>query len=397
MSAVVSLLLKLAATQKGRNLLGTVLLVISSLLILLCALPVILMAVPVLMLQAGSTDAATWEIARMAQQQIVRIEQWSYAAVHEDLDLWIEQTVASLVTEGIPETHIAINKPNDLRIKASEVVILWSAQHSDKEPDHRVHEIMMDFLERSVQRASMALEDGGSVHYATISIRLRSFDEVLLLRGLTEEQMRIARIMLAYQQSSNQLQGQTTWLGNDQTFNEGDIVLDGGAVSVRFFHQRDQRWANQSYAGENIAAAGCGPTAVAIAVSSLLDREVTPAEVARWSEENGYAAYNNGSYHSLIPAAAAHYGLAVTSGNDTTVLKAALAEGSLAIAIMGPGAFTPTGHFIVLRGTDEEGRILVADPVSLERSQRSWSCEQIVREAQKGSGSGGPIWLLNKE
>lgn len=33
----------------------------------------------------------------------------------------------------------------------------------------------------------------------------------------------------------------------------------------------------------------------------------------------------------------------------------------MVIAIMAPGHFTTTGHFIVLRGITEEGKVLVAD------------------------------------
>ena len=43
----------------------------------------------------------------------------------------------------------------------------------------------------------------------------------------------------------------------------------------------------------------------------LTGSTVTPDQVAEWSESTGHAAYGNGSYHSLIPDALAHYGLTV--------------------------------------------------------------------------------------
>lgn len=39
---------------------------------------------------------------------------------------------------------------------------------------------------------------------------------------------------------------------------------------------------------------------------------------------------------------------------------------------MAKGHFTSGGHFIVLRGVTAEGKILVADPASIDRSNQEW-------------------------
>ena len=49
----------------------------------------------------------------------------------------------------------------------------------------------------------------------------------------------------------------------------------------------------------------------------------------------------------------------------------ALADGKLVVALMTKGHFTKSGHFIVLRGVQDE-KILVADPASYRRSQKAW-------------------------
>ena len=64
------------------------------------------------------------------------------------------------------------------------------------------------------------------------------------------------------------------------------------------------------------------------------------------------------------------------------------------IAIMGAGHFTSTGHFIVLRGVTDDGKILVADPVSYNRSTTAWDVSIILDEV-KNAGSGGPFWSLS--
>lgn len=63
---------------------------------------------------------------------------------------------------------------------------------------------------------------------------------------------------------------------------------------------------------------------------------------------------------------------------------------------MGKGHLTSSGHFIVLRGITEEGKILVADPISIKRSEQEWDLSVILNEARKGAGGGGPFWVIGK-
>ena len=49
---------------------------------------------------------------------------------------------------------------------------------------------------------------------------------------------------------------------------------------------------------------------------------------------------------------------------------------------MGPGDFTTTGHFIVLSGMTEDGRIVVHDPNSEVRSSMTWELETILNQCQ---------------
>lgn len=91
----------------------------------------------------------------------------------------------------------------------------------------------------------------------------------------------------------------------------GDIRFTDGQTEVVYFNQLDERYAGQPYGTDNIGGYGCGPTSMAIVVSSLTSNTVDPVEMAKWSYENGYWCSKNGSYHSLIPAAAKAWGLPV--------------------------------------------------------------------------------------
>jgi ABC-type bacteriocin/lantibiotic exporter with double-glycine peptidase domain len=117
--------------------------------------------------------------------------------------------------------------------------------------------------------------------------------------------------------------------------------------------------------------------------------------MSRWAFENGYRAEGNGSFLSLIPNGARHFGLTVEEAarSDAQMIVDALASGKLIIAIMSKGHFTSGGHFIVLRGVTADGKILVADPASKSRSEQEWDLSIILNEARKDTAA--PFWILS--
>ena len=177
-----------------------------------------------------------------------------------------------------------------------------------------------------------------------------------------------------------------------------DIVFTGRGNSkdVVYFSQYDSRWGSQMYGKTNtIAGAGCGPSSLAICISTLTNKTVTPPEVCEWSVKTGHRCEGSGSYHSLIPDGAAHWGVPCRGiGQSKKELVKALQDGKLVIAIMSRGHFTRGGHFIVLRGITSQGKILVADCASYERSQKEWDINIFLNECNKGAAAGGPFWVL---
>ena len=177
-----------------------------------------------------------------------------------------------------------------------------------------------------------------------------------------------------------------------------DIVFTGRGNSkdVVYFSQYDSRWGSQMYGKTNtIAGAGCGPSSLAICISTLTNKTVTPPEVCEWSVKTGHRCEGSGSYHSLIPDGAAHWDVPCRGiGQSKKQLVQALQDGKLVIAIMSQGHFTRGGHFIVLRGITSQGKILVADCASYERSQKEWDINIFLNECNKGAAAGGPFWVL---
>ncbi len=170
-------------------------------------------------------------------------------------------------------------------------------------------------------------------------------------------------------------------------------ILTGG-TPLYYYNQKDEAWAYQLFGNDNIGSYGCGPTALAMTVSSLVRFDTDPAKMASWCASEGYWAPGDGSYLSIVKGTADHFGLqCVSLGKPTAdVLREKLGSGGVIVALMGRGHFTRGGHFILLHGVTEDGKILVADPNSRENSLALWDAETIVSELSSSTDSGAPLW-----
>jgi len=190
---------------------------------------------------------------------------------------------------------------------------------------------------------------------------------------------------------------------NDENYRESygqsyeGLSLTHGSTEVVYYNQLDSRWADIMYGTSGtIGQAGCGPTALSIIISTLMDIHRDPVEMSEWAVANGYRCEGNGSYHSIIPDGARAFNLKVEINATREKVAEALADGKLVGAIMGRGHFTSSGHFIVLRGITEDGKILVADPASRRKSEQEWDFDIILNEVQRGAGAGGPFWIISQ-
>ena len=141
--------------------------------------------------------------------------------------------------------------------------------------------------------------------------------------------------------------------------------------------QTDARWKNKPYQvpGETatIGGSGCGPACAAMVIATLADKSVTPVETCAWSVAHGYKALNQGTYYSYFKPQMAAYGIECKQLLSSRIInqpnhpihdqvKDYLAKGYYVIALMGPGTWTRSGHFVLLWGWDDKVRI--NDPAS---------------------------------
>lgn len=136
--------------------------------------------------------------------------------------------------------------------------------------------------------------------------------------------------------------------------------------------------------GTTIASSGCGPTAMAMVLTAITGEEVTPVEAANWSMEHGHRIKDNGTAWAYFDDIAEAYGVECEQmGVSRDNIINNLSEGKYVIAVVGPGHFTSGGHYIVLTGITEDGKITVADPNSEKRSQQTWDVNIFLNEGRQ--------------
>ena len=317
-----------------------------------------------------------------------------------------------MIIASIPQLLFSWATVDDTELKARNEHGSKIAQHYEKVIDEQEEDVNPDMywlISIESVRTKQKIEDISEADVRlsversykkdtkTGEIHNKSPDEMMNELGFSEDEKYWASLMyssLNYQYlDPNSEYGDADGLPNY----EGVMLGESGETQVVYYNQLDSRWANEMYGkSSTIGAAGCGPTALAIAISTLTGKNVDPPAVCKWSVANGHRCEGNGSYHSLIPEGAAHYGLKVEKLGRSSAreLEAHLSSGKLVIAIMSKGHFTSNGHFIVLRGITKDGKVLVADPASYKRSGQTWDMSIILNEARGDASAGGPFWSV---
>lgn len=167
-----------------------------------------------------------------------------------------------------------------------------------------------------------------------------------------------------------------------------DLTADFEAGEVPLLMQWDKRWGYDTYGDSIIGLSGCGPTCLCMAYLYLTeDTTENPRTIAEFADENGFYTVEGTSW-SLWTEGAKLLGL---SGQelplDENRMKSALDNDGLIVCSMRPGVFTTTGHFILIRGYDEEG-FLVNDPNRRTHSQRQWSYQELKGQIKN-------LWVLS--
>lgn len=165
--------------------------------------------------------------------------------------------------------------------------------------------------------------------------------------------------------------------------------------------QIDKRWKSLPYRvkGETstIGGSGCGPTSAAMLIETLTGKTFTPVDACKWSVDHGYKALNQGTYYSYFVPQFKLFGISCKQllgsrlSNQPThaiheQVKQYLSEGYYIIALMGPGLWTSSGHFVVVWNWDDKVRI--NDPASTKDARLNGDPARFKKEVRN-------YWLID--
>lgn len=174
----------------------------------------------------------------------------------------------------------------------------------------------------------------------------------------------------------------------DQYKNQSiDISRECKDGEVPLLMQWDKRWGYDAYGDKMIGVAGCGPTCLTMVYLYLTgDYNMNPRKMAEYCYEKGYYT-EEGTDWSLWTDGVAGLGLTGKELSlDESSMEQALDQNSLIVCSMGPGDFTTTGHFIVIRGYDQNG-FYVNDPNRKSNSDKQWNYEKISSQIRN-------LWVI---
>ena len=144
------------------------------------------------------------------------------------------------------------------------------------------------------------------------------------------------------------------------------------------YMQTDPKWKALPYAvdGESstIGSAGCGPTAMAMVLASLVSPYIDPVTTCSWARMKGYKAKNAGTFYSYLVPQAEAYGIKCRRLNSASAYHnktnsahaealAELKKGNWVVACMGVGNWTKGGHFVLAYGY-KDGMVYINDSAS---------------------------------
>jgi len=141
------------------------------------------------------------------------------------------------------------------------------------------------------------------------------------------------------------------------------------------YKQYDKRWSAIPYTStgnrnQTIGSSGCGPTAMADVLATLVSPQITPVSIARYFVQCGFRTSNQGTSWAAFPWAAKKYGLAFEQTTSIETAKKYLRNGGYVVCSMKEGYWTSGGHYICAWKYDDV-YMYANDPASVKRTKQN--------------------------
>lgn len=181
---------------------------------------------------------------------------------------------------------------------------------------------------------------------------------------------------------SEQIEREPTGDSTEVKDYQGLTILSSSCGEMVYFEQDSEKYNDVPYGSNRLGSHGCGPTCMAMVVSTFSNVIVEPDEMGYWAVDNGYYVKNVGTAYGLMTAAAEKYKVPVTKINkkDKDAVVSALKDGKLLLTVVTKGDFTRGSHFLLLRGITDDGKLLVADSGNYDRSLMEWDYDSVISQ-----------------
>lgn len=160
-----------------------------------------------------------------------------------------------------------------------------------------------------------------------------------------------------------------------------------------YYEQTWDAYSSYPYGRDTVGGYGCGPTSMAMVISNLTGKRVSPTYMADWSVEHGYYVRGRGTAYGLFPAASKAFGIEcdqISKDNKEAIVEA-LKDGKFLITVVRKGDFTNGRHFLLIRGITEDGKLLVGDSGKYENSLVEWDYDRLIRQVALGE-----FWVFGR-
>ncbi len=155
------------------------------------------------------------------------------------------------------------------------------------------------------------------------------------------------------------------------------------AGEIPSLYQSDAAWGATPYGQSTLADAGGAPTALAmayVAVTGQADR--TPVDFAQWAADHDLTASGVDTVRAYLTQSAADFGLTLNPiAGDAHSLRRAIVSNIPVLVVTEPGTFSPVASVVVLDDIDRDSRIVLHDPTSATRTNKSWDFDDITDAA----------------
>lgn len=357
------------------------------LLIIVCVFSLITALLP----EGALPDSGTIDISKTGIYQSVKPVMDEYyesvkKGMEEEKQKLIEENTIEETIQGADGSQITIKKCKltiNKRISREAVVyVIAYLQCTDginentvKIDEEKAKRFLFEITKIKTEKVKDGEYDIFNAYFSTKEIAEKYFDT-------EEERSRYRACCGAY----------GTYFGKEEAEIDTEMIdinemqnLNVSLLEIPLYLQYQAPWGSMPYGTGTIAQKGCCPTCLAMVLSYLKQETIYPNTVTAWTGNRYYVA-GAGSSWSIFSAVAEHWGVTCTNlGTNAQSMVEELKEGKPVIASMSPGTFTKGGHFIVLTGITENGKIKVNDPndnAVKDFKNKEFEVSLIVREAK---------------